>query len=150
MKRLCTPLDNFWRQLADRPVLISLVLFMAGFAASALPTMRAGVILPQEYDEFAYLLGADTFLHGRLANPPHPLAPFFETMHVLQSPTYASKYPPGQSLQLVAGMLIGHPIFGVWITVDCSASRRRGCCVGSFPRTGQPSAGSSPRGNGVR
>jgi hypothetical protein len=79
--------------------------------------MRAGIVLPHEYDEFAYLLGAETLLEGRLANPPHPLAPFFETLHVLQSPAYASKYPPGQSLQLAVGLLAGNPLFGIWLTV---------------------------------
>jgi hypothetical protein len=108
---------EYYRHLATTPWLLYPLLFVAGVLAAALPTTRAGIALPQEYDEFAYLLGADTFLQGRLTNPPHPLAPFFETMHELQSPTYASKYPPGQSLQLALGELLGHPIFGVWVTV---------------------------------
>ena len=128
-------LAQFYRNLAVTPWLLYPLLFVAGVLAAALPTLRTGAIFPQEYDEFAYQLGAETFLQGRLANPPHPLAPFFETMHVLQTPTYASKYPPGQSLQLAAGILLGHPIYGVWLTVGLLAVAAAWMLRGLAPAT---------------
>lgn len=81
--------------LASLPVLLRLLLL----PHHPVPT-------PDIYDEFSHLLAADTLLHFRLANPPHPLSQFFETFFVLQQPTYSSIYPPGQGLILAFGRAI--------------------------------------------
>src|ERR1017187_7602492 len=90
--------------------ILPIALRLAMLAQSPVPT-------PNGSDDFAHLLVADTLRHFRLANPPHPLHQFFETIFVLQQPTYSSIYPIGNGLMLALGWTIfGLPWAGVLLS----------------------------------
>jgi len=94
-------------------VLIALLLIVKRLALLPIDSIP----LPAILDEFSYLLAGDTYAHGRLANPAHPLWSFFETAHVNMLPTYMSKYPPAQGVALAIGQWLGHPWFGVLLSI---------------------------------
>jgi hypothetical protein len=112
------------RRLSARPGPGILLVFASALLLAASVSLFVFMPLPRIADEFSHLLAADTFRHGRVTNPTHPAWMSFETFHVLQKPTYMSRYSPSPDLFLALGWkATGMPIAGAWLAyaLACAA-----------------------------
>src|SRR5271168_406964 len=101
-----TPLETALRKLAAKPRWSMALLAALPILLRLLLLPHHPVPVPQTSDDFSFLLLGDTLAHFRLANPAHPMHRFFETVFVLQEPSYSSIYPLGQGILLAIGEVV--------------------------------------------
>src|ERR1700683_317145 len=108
--------EVFCSRLASRKRLAVALIFgvTLGVRLLLLPLLKVPV--PAQHDEYSYLMMGDTFAHGRLANPTHPMWLSFETFHISSWPTYSSIFPPAQGMALAVGEVLGNPWIGVLLS----------------------------------
>src|SRR5437899_796739 len=102
---LFSPVECALANLARRRHVAVLVVGATALALRAAVLPILPIPYPGVHDEFSYQLMADTFAHGRLTNPTHPLWIHFENVSVIHQPTYCSVYYPGQGIFLALGEL---------------------------------------------
>jgi hypothetical protein len=127
---VCIALDlanRSWRLPWQRPG-FGIVL---AFFGSLLAGWLGGVAWPNSGDEYSYTFLADTFLAGRLWDPPPPDPLLFRSFHVLvKDGRLFSPYPPGWSAFLVPFRAFGAtwlatPLLTVGLGVALDGACRR-------------------------
>jgi hypothetical protein len=122
--RVLFPVKERFKRIAGAPRLCLLICAILPVVIRLLLLPVNPVPEPSIHDEFSHLLLGDTLAHGRLTNPTPAMWQHFESIHIIQKPTYNSMYLPGQGAFLALGQALFHePWAGVEVAISlmCAA-----------------------------
>lgn len=109
---------NWLKRFARHAIWCMLALFLFPIALRLALLPKAPVPPATTSVAYSSLLLADTLLHGRLANPPHPFHQFFEAPLVSQTPAYRSTLPLAYGvLPAVGQLLFRNPWAGILLGI---------------------------------
>lgn len=96
-----------------RAIATAIVFFIAAGYLSFTALWQGRPLYPKYHDSQSYAIQAQIIASGRLWLPPHPMADFFDTFHVIVEPVYCSMYFPGTAMVFAVGLLAGLPFWPV-------------------------------------
>ncbi len=89
------------------------VVGVVSFGMSWRTGLNFAALPPAYHDEYSYLIQAETYLHGRWANPEFtPQPELFDQVHVLNEGQFASRYFPGTGAWIAPFLALGNPWLG--------------------------------------
>ncbi len=128
------------RRVARRKPLTALLVAVAPLLLRVILLPIFPVPQPRVHDEFSHLLVADTFAHGRLVNPTHPMWVHFESMHIIMRPVYSSVFPIAQGLVMAGAQVLTGRTVGRCLA-ECRCDVRRDLL--DAPRLGSSGLGTA-------
>ncbi|HLA68825.1 MAG TPA: glycosyltransferase family 39 protein [Bacteroidota bacterium] len=96
--------------ILDSPLIAFLtVLFIVEFTLTNIISYFVFEHIPHIQDSIAQVFHGKIFAEGHLTVPSSPHKEFFDFLHVINNGRWYSQYPPGHSLLLMVGVIIGAP-----------------------------------------
>jgi hypothetical protein len=91
--------------------------FLLSLLTSWVGMQYQGTPEPKTPEDYARILGAENFAAGRVVSPAYAGDFFLQTYLTLTEPARFPALPPLPSLLLAAGIRLGDPAYGLWVTM---------------------------------